>query len=176
MQSGLSPARQPRECFRPTPLKAKGRHCGQEARSRGLFDRKRADTEAVHRVKALVTERFDQPNTKTLAVAELCCREAGCPTVVTARDADGRLRDWRSTKPLSEVAASDVERLEARSWQERRCDRRQEIFFIGSGIDWPALEAWLDAALLPAVVADGPETVPDLPAPSPIWQRSEAPA
>ena len=85
---------------------------------RGLFDRKRPDAEAVRRVKALVAERFDLPETTTLAVAELRCHESGCPpieTVVTARDADGRTRDWRITKPLSEVAASDVERLEARS-------------------------------------------------------------
>ena len=84
---------------------------------RGLFDRKRPDAEAVRRVKALVTERFDLPETTTLAVAELRCHEPGCPpveTVVTARDADGRIQDWRITKPLSEVAACDVEMLEAR--------------------------------------------------------------
>ncbi len=83
---------------------------------RGLFDRKRPDAEAVRRVKALVTERFDLPETTTLAVAELRCHEPGCPpveTVVTARDADGRIQDWRITKPLSEVAAADVEMLEA---------------------------------------------------------------
>ena len=84
---------------------------------RGLFDRNRPDAEAVRRVKALVTERFDLPETTTLAVAELRCHEPGCPpveTVVTARDADGRIRDWRIAKPLSEIAASDVQTLEAR--------------------------------------------------------------
>ena len=84
---------------------------------RGLFDRKRPDADAVRRVKALVTDRFDLPETTTLAVAELRCHEPGCPpveTVVTARDADGRIQDWHITKPLSEVAAADVEVLEAR--------------------------------------------------------------
>ncbi len=83
---------------------------------RGLFDRRRPDAEAVRRVKALVTERFDLPDTTTLAVAELRCHEPGCPpveTVVTARDADGRMWDWRIAKPLDEVAAADVEVLEA---------------------------------------------------------------
>ena len=55
-------------------------------------------------------------------------------------------------------------------WQEPWGDRRQEIVFIGSGIDWPALQARLDAALLPA---DGLDDLPDLPDPYPVWRRSE---
>ena len=82
----------------------------------GLFDRKRPDAAAVRRVKALVAARFDLPDTTTLAAAELRCHEAGCPpveTVVTARDEDGRIRDWRLHKPLAEVTAADIETLEA---------------------------------------------------------------
>ena len=60
--------------------------------------------------------------------------------------------------------------------QERWGDRRQEIVFIGSGIDWPTLKARLDAALLPAVVAGGPDALPDLPDPFPVWRRAEAAA
>lgn len=58
-------------------------------------------------------------------------------------------------------------------WQEPWGDRRQEIVFIGSDIDWPALHAKLDAALLPAVAAGGPDDLPDLPDPFPIWRRAE---
>ena len=61
-------------------------------------------------------------------------------------------------------------------WQEPWGDRRQEIVFIGSGIDWPALKARLDAALLPAIVADRIEDLPDLPDPFPAWRRTEAAA
>ena len=61
-------------------------------------------------------------------------------------------------------------------WQERRGDRRQEIVFIGSGIDWPTPKARLDSALLPAVVAGGPDALPDLPDPFPVWRRAEAAA
>ena len=61
-------------------------------------------------------------------------------------------------------------------WQEPWGDRRQEIVFIGSGIDWPALKGRLDAALLPAVVAGGPDDIPDMPDPFPVWRRSEAAA
>ena len=83
---------------------------------RGLFDRSRPDAAAVRRVKALVVERFDLPETTTLAVAELRCHEPGCPpveTVVTARDAEGRTRDWRVPKPIADVFAADIETLEA---------------------------------------------------------------
>ena len=39
------------------------------------------------------------------------------------------------------------------NWQEPWGDRRQEIVFIGSEIEWPTLRARLDACLLPASIA-----------------------
>ncbi|MBI6630826.1 GTP-binding protein [Pontibaca salina] len=61
-------------------------------------------------------------------------------------------------------------------WQEPWGDRRQEIVFIGAGIDWPALKDRLDSALLPDAVASGPDALPDLPDPFPLWRRAEAAA
>ncbi len=61
-------------------------------------------------------------------------------------------------------------------WQEPCGDQRQEIVFIGTGIDWPALKARLDAALLPALVAGRPDDLPDLPDPFPMWRRAEVAA
>jgi hypothetical protein len=61
-------------------------------------------------------------------------------------------------------------------WQDPWGDRRQEFVFIGSGIDWPALEARLDEALLPVTAAGGPEDLPDLPDPFPVWRRKDAAA
>ena len=58
-------------------------------------------------------------------------------------------------------------------WQDPWGDRRQEIVFIGSGIDWPALKARLDACLVPEALAPGPDALPDLPDPFPIWRRTE---
>ena len=58
-------------------------------------------------------------------------------------------------------------------WQEPWGDRRQEIVFIGAGIDWPSLKARLDACLVPAVAASGPDSLPDYPDPFPIWRRVE---
>lgn len=54
------------------------------------------------------------------------------------------------------------------NWEEPWGDRRQELVFIGAGIDWPALEARLDAALLPEDF--NPEAV-DLDDPFPVWRR-----
>ena len=54
------------------------------------------------------------------------------------------------------------------NWEEPWGDRRQEIVFIGAGIDWPALEARLDAALLPDDFNPEAEELDD---PFPIWRR-----
>ena len=62
-------------------------------------------------------------------------------------------------------------------WSEPWGDRRQELVFIGAGIDWPALKAKLDGCLLPLTAADGPDVLPlDLPDPFPGWRRTEAAA
>lgn len=59
-------------------------------------------------------------------------------------------------------------------WVEPWGDRRQELVFIGAGIDWPALKAKLDACLVPAVLAADPDALPlDLPDPFPGWRRIE---
>ncbi|MEL6596941.1 MAG: GTP-binding protein [Pseudomonadota bacterium] len=62
-------------------------------------------------------------------------------------------------------------------WSEPWGDRRQELVFIGAGIDWPALKAKMDGCLLPLTAADGPDVLPlDLPDPFPGWRRTEAAA
>ncbi len=61
----------------------------------------------------------------------------------------------------------------ADNWQEPWGDRRQEIVFIGAGIDWASLKARLDSALLPEMLATGPDALPDLPDPFPVWRRAE---
>ena len=69
------------------------------------------------------------------------------------------------------VAASDYI---TQHWADPWGDRRQELVFIGAGIDWPALKAKLDTCLVPAVMAGGPDALPlDLPDPFPGWRRIE---
>ncbi|MDG1470950.1 MAG: GTP-binding protein [Ascidiaceihabitans sp.] len=58
-------------------------------------------------------------------------------------------------------------------WQEPWGDRRQEIVFIGSGIDWADIKGRLDAALVSEDIAKSPDTLPDFPDPFPLWRRAE---
>ncbi|KMW57737.1 putative metal chaperone [Candidatus Rhodobacter oscarellae] len=59
-------------------------------------------------------------------------------------------------------------------WSEPWGDRRQELVFIGAGIDWAALRSTLDGCLVPAALAAGPEALPlDLPDPFPGWRQVE---
>ena len=82
------------------------------------------------------------------------------------------LGTWWASVPRERWPSHDSARAYiAQHWQEPWGDRRQEIVFIGSGINWPALKARLDACLLPNGV-DGA----DLPDPFPLWRRAEAAA
>ncbi|WP_270732339.1 GTP-binding protein [Shimia sp. Alg240-R146] len=85
------------------------------------------------------------------------------------------LGTWWATVPKDHWPDNDsAQSYLKQHWQEPWGDRRQEIVFIGSGIDWPALKARLDTALVPAMAADSIDTLPDLPDPFPIWRRTEA--
>ncbi len=84
------------------------------------------------------------------------------------------LGTWWATVP--EDRRPDHEAAQAymkAHWQEPWGDRRQEIVFIGSGIDWPLLKARLDAALLSEAEASRPEDLPVLPDPFPTWRRAD---
>jgi len=65
-------------------------------------------------------------------------------------------------------------RFIAERWDETWGDRRQEIVFIGTGIDWPRLKARLDAALVPENLAPSPDALPRLPDPFPAWRPQSA--
>ena len=87
------------------------------------------------------------------------------------------LGTWWASVPKERWPTHDSARSYlAAHWIEPWGDRRQEIVFIGSGIDWPTLKARLDAALVPEAQATGPEALPDFPDPVPAWRRAEAAA
>jgi G3E family GTPase len=83
-------------------------------------------------------------------------------------------RWWASVPEARRPGHAEGQAYLARHWQEPWGDRRQELVFIGAGIDWPALRARLDAALVPAQAAPGPQALPDLPDPFPVWREAAA--
>ncbi|MEM9754348.1 MAG: GTP-binding protein [Pseudomonadota bacterium] len=84
------------------------------------------------------------------------------------------LGNWWATMPQDRWPDHDGMRsyMDAH-WSEPWGDRRQELVFIGAGIDWPALRASLDDCLVPEHIAPGPDALPDMPDPFPVWRRSE---
>ncbi|WP_370212127.1 GTP-binding protein [Roseovarius sp.] len=88
------------------------------------------------------------------------------------------LGQWWASVPEARRPDHDSARAYMQAhWQEPWGDRRQEIVFIGSGIDWVALRARLDAALVPEAAARGPEELAALAGmadPFPGWHRVEA--
>lgn len=84
---------------------------------------------------------------------------------------------WWASVPASRWPDDENVRAYVKErWVEPWGDRRQEIVFIGSDIDWPALKAQLDRCLLPEDMAKGPGSLPDLPDPFPVWRRADAAA
>ena len=85
------------------------------------------------------------------------------------------LGQWWATVPRERHPDTDSARAYlAQHWVDPWGDRRQEIVFIGAGIDWSLLKTRLDAALVPQSIAPGPDALPDLPDPFPIWRRAAA--
>ncbi|SEP08171.1 GTPase, G3E family [Salinihabitans flavidus] len=62
------------------------------------------------------------------------------------------------------------------NWAEPFGDRRQELVFIGSGIDWPALRAGLEACLIPEAEAEDLSALTGLSDPFPLWREAGAAA
>ncbi|AUQ73993.1 GTP-binding protein [Phaeobacter piscinae] len=87
------------------------------------------------------------------------------------------LGTWWASVPVERHPTHEQGRAYIKAhWQEPWGDRRQELVFIGSGIDWAGLKAQLDGCLVPEKVATGPDQLPDYTDPFPIWRRPEAAA
>jgi G3E family GTPase len=86
------------------------------------------------------------------------------------------LGTWWAAVPKERWPEHDAARSYiAQHWEEPWGDRRQEIVFIGAGIDWPALKARLDACLLPSHLGSGPDDLPDeMEDPFPEWRTGNA--
>jgi G3E family GTPase len=84
------------------------------------------------------------------------------------------LGTWWATVPQDRQPQHDSARAYMEQhWREPWGDRRQEIVFIGTDIDWPTLKAWLDAALLPTETFT-PDRWTGMFDPFPTWSNQKA--
>lgn len=83
-------------------------------------------------------------------------------------------RWWASVPRERWPAGEGIDAYLAEHWCEPFGDRRQELVFIGAGIDWPELKARLDDALVPETVEYRPDLPPELPDPFPLWRAAAA--
>tara|TARA_Y100001936_G_scaffold191982_1_gene191222 strand:+ start:1878 stop:3110 length:1233 start_codon:yes stop_codon:yes gene_type:complete len=82
---------------------------------------------------------------------------------------------WWATIPKENWPDTESTREYLREhWQEPWGDRRQELVFIGSGIDWPSLNAALEACLVNDDSVKSIDSLPDLPDPFPMWEFAPA--
>ncbi|MEM1364294.1 MAG: GTP-binding protein, partial [Pseudomonadota bacterium] len=85
------------------------------------------------------------------------------------------LGTWWAAVPKHRWPDSDRARdYLAGQWQEPWGDRRQELVFIGAGIDWAAMKARLDECLVPEDKSETLSMMADMDDPFPQWRRAEA--
>ena len=81
------------------------------------------------------------------------------------------LGTWWASVPSERWPDNDALRAYLKqNWEEPWGDRRQELVFIGADIDWPALQARLDAALMPEDVRLEDVDIDD---PFPLWRPQD---
>jgi G3E family GTPase len=85
---------------------------------------------------------------------------------------------WYAAVPKDQWPADRAVRHQiAENWDKTWGDRRQELVFIGRGVDPLQLRLWLEACLLtPAEIALGPEAWRRFPDPFPLWRERLVPS
>ena len=81
---------------------------------------------------------------------------------------------WWATVPEERLPKDENTKAYIKThWSEPWGDRRQELVFIGSGIDWQQIKTKLDECLVPKTQASSLEDLPNFKDPFPIWRREE---
>jgi len=84
------------------------------------------------------------------------------------------LGTWWASVPINRWPDDERARAYAKShWVEPFGDRRQEIVFIGAGIDWPMIKTMLDTCLIEEEDGDDLAAFSGLPDPFPVFRRAE---
>lgn len=83
------------------------------------------------------------------------------------------LGTWWASMPVEHWPDhAEAQRYKDAHWQEPFGDRRQELVFIGAGIDWPQLQSQLDQCLITSADAENLSDFQDLADPFPNWRRN----
>ncbi len=79
-----------------------------------MFNKKKPNVENIRNLKIIFAEKHNIPENSTLSIAELACHEPNCPpieTIITERNENGKLRNWRIAKPINDIQETDINNL-----------------------------------------------------------------
>ena len=79
-----------------------------------MFNRKTQNVEKIRNLKLLISKKYKLSENTIISIAELSCQEPDCPpieTVITARNEDGSMKNWRVAKSIEEIEESDINNL-----------------------------------------------------------------
>ncbi len=74
-----------------------------------MFNKKKPNVENIR-----ISEKYNIPENSTLSIAELACHEPNCPpieTIITERNENGKVRNWRIAKPINDIQETDINNL-----------------------------------------------------------------
>ena len=79
-----------------------------------MFNKKKPNVENIRNLKIIISEKYNIPENSTLSIAELACQEPNCPpieTIITERNENGKVRNWRIAKPINDIQETDINNL-----------------------------------------------------------------
>ncbi len=79
-----------------------------------MFNKKKPNVDNIRNLKIIISEKYNIPENSTLSIAELACHEPNCPpieTIITERNENGKVRNWRIAKPINDIQESDINNL-----------------------------------------------------------------
>ena len=79
-----------------------------------MFNKKKPNVENIRNLKIIISEKYNIPENSTLSIAELACHEPNCPpieTIITERNENGKVRNWRIAKPINDIQEIDINNL-----------------------------------------------------------------
>ena len=79
-----------------------------------MFNKKKPNVENIRNLKIIFSEKYNIPENSTLSIAELACHEPNCPpieTIITERNENGKVRNWRIAKPINDIQETDINNL-----------------------------------------------------------------